>query len=69
MNALGIPILHDQIYPRMQAYLAPQDRNYDKPMQLLAKNLAFKDPVTGQDHYFESQLELQWPTADLIDQS
>jgi hypothetical protein len=38
-------------------------------MQLLAKNLAFKDPVTGQDHYFESQLELQWPTADLIDQS
>jgi tRNA pseudouridine32 synthase/23S rRNA pseudouridine746 synthase len=69
MNALGIPILHDQIYPRMQAYLAPQDRNYDKPMQLLAKRLAFIDPITGQEHFFESQLQLQWPTIDLIDQS
>jgi len=69
MNAIGIPILNDQIYPRMQAYLAPQDRNYDKPMQLLAKSLAFKDPLTGQKHHFESQLQLQWPKIDLIDQS
>ena len=69
MNALGIPILHDQIYPSMKAYLAPQNRNYDKPMQLLAKSLAFTDPITGQDNYFESQLKLQWPHIDLIDQS
>jgi len=69
MNALGIPILHDQIYPIMRAYLAPQDRNYDKPMQLLAKSLAFTDPITGQGHFFESHLKLQWPKIDLIDQS
>ena len=69
MNALGIPILHDQIYPQMQAYLAPEDRNYDNPMQLLAKSLAFTDPITGQENYFESQLKLQWPHIDLIDQS
>jgi len=69
MNALGIPILHDQIYPSMKAYSAPQNRNYDKPMQLLAKSLAFTDPITGQEHFFESHLKLQWPKIDLIDQS
>ncbi len=69
MNALGIPILHDQIYPSMKAYVEPQVRNYSKPMQLLAKSLAFIDPMTGHGHYFESQLKLQWPKIDLIDQS
>ena len=69
MNALGMPIYNDQIYPTMLAYTAPEKRNYANPLQLLAKELRFIDPVTGMERHFESQLKLQWPIPDLIDQS
>ena len=69
MNALGIPICHDQIYPVMREYVPPEIRNYDNPLQLLAKKLEFTDPVTQQPKIFRSKRRLNWPNQDLIDQS
>jgi len=55
MLALGLPILNDGIYPQ----LTPEgSSDQSKPLQLLAKSLAFKDPVSGQRMAFESQLRL-----------
>ena len=50
MNALGMPILNDRIYPLVVA--APDD--YDCPLQLLAKSIAFIDPITAQARRFNS---------------
>ena len=58
MNALGLPILNDRIYPPVET--TPDD-NYAEPLQLLAKSIAFIDPVSGQARRFESRLSLAWP--------
>ena len=55
MSAIGIPILNDLIYPVHRA--AHQD-NFDKPLQLLAQKIAFKDPVTGQGRSFDTKFKL-----------
>jgi len=55
MLALGLPILNDGIYPQLTPEGSSDQR---KPLQLLAKSLAFKDPVSGQRMAFESQLRL-----------
>ena len=52
MNALGLPILNDRMYPPVA--VTPDD-DYALPLQLLAKSIAFDDPVTGQKRYFQSQ--------------
>lgn len=55
MQALGLPILYDGIYP----VLTPEGANdYARPLQLLARSLAFIDPLTGQPRHFESQRTL-----------
>lgn len=50
MNALGIPILNDRMYPLV---VATSD-DYDCPLQLLAKSIAFIDPITAQARRFNS---------------
>ena len=55
MNALGVPILNDRMYP---PEAATPDDNYAAPLQLLAKSITFDDPVTGQKRYFQSQFNL-----------
>ena len=55
MNALGLPIVDDRLYPPVEPAL-PDDYRY--PLQLLAKSIAFIDPITGQQRQFESQLKL-----------
>ena len=49
--ALGIPILHDRIYPRL---LPEGTDDFAHPLQLLAKHLRFTDPVTGALREFTS---------------
>ena len=49
--ALGVPILHDRIYPRL---LPEGTDDFDHPLQLLAKHLRFTDPVTGGLREFTS---------------
>jgi len=55
MNALGLPILNDRMYPPVAN--TPDD-DYRAPLQLLAKSIAFTDPMTGQARQFESRLAL-----------
>ncbi len=53
MMALGIPILNDGLYPALTPAGAQR-----APLQLLAKSLAFKDPVSGQLLQFASAQQL-----------
>lgn len=57
MSALGLPIKNDQIYPVLQAHVAV-NKDYTKPLQLLAKELTFEDPVTHMQHQFFSHQAL-----------
>ncbi|MEU4795638.1 RluA family pseudouridine synthase [Streptomyces sp. NPDC023327] len=52
MNALGLPILGDPLYPVVTGPAAPDD--FRRPLQLLARVLEFTDPVTGHPHRFVS---------------
>ncbi|MEU6091070.1 pseudouridine synthase [Streptomyces sp. NPDC047085] len=52
LNALGIPILDDPLYPEVTAP-GPAD-DFRHPLQLLARRLEFTDPVTGTEHRFVS---------------
>lgn len=51
MNALGLPLLGDRIYPLLQPHENPP--RLDAPLQLLARAIAFTDPVTGEQRRFE----------------
>ncbi|MDB5732461.1 MAG: pseudouridine synthase [Variovorax sp.] len=53
--ALGVPIVNDQIYPRL---LPPGSDDHARPLQLLAKSLAFTDPLSGDARRFESPRNL-----------
>ena len=55
MSALGAPIANDRLYPTL---LQDTKDDYDAPLKLLAKRLAFTDPHTGLQHTFTSQLTL-----------
>ncbi|MFJ1820871.1 MULTISPECIES: pseudouridine synthase [unclassified Streptomyces] len=60
MNGLGLPLVHDPVYPVVEAEGAPDD--FSRPLQLLARVLEFTDPVTGEPRRFESGLRLSaWP--------
>lgn len=57
MNALGLPITNDRMYPPVQP--TPDD-DYRYPLQLLAKSIAFTDPLTGQARSFMSRFGLDF---------
>ena len=57
LNALGVPIKQDQIYPILTPY-QEYDIDFSKPLQLLAKEIAFKDPITQEQRSFISQQKL-----------
>ena len=58
MNALGLPIEGDQLYP--EVLRGPDaEEDYQNPLQLLAQAIAFTDPVTGEARRFESALQLR----------
>lgn len=64
MLALGAPLLGDSVYPVLQPEPAPgQAPDFSRPLQLLARRLAFTDPITGQALAFESQRRLVWPAG------
>lgn len=57
LNALGVPIRFDQIYPILTPY-QEYDLDFSKPLQLLAQEIHFTDPVTGQERSFKSKREI-----------
>ncbi|MFD8420910.1 RluA family pseudouridine synthase [Streptomyces sp. NPDC059466] len=63
MNALGVPILGDPLYPVVTGPVPAGD--FRRPLQLLARKLEFTDPVTGLAHRFVSGRVLQaWSAHD-----
>ena len=54
MAALGAPIANDLIYPVLRTGIEDQSR----PLKLLAKSLAFVDPLSGVERRFESRFSL-----------
>jgi tRNA pseudouridine32 synthase / 23S rRNA pseudouridine746 synthase len=56
MAALGAAILNDDFYPVLNKQAAD---DFSAPLQLLARSLAFVDPVTGKDMHFTSELQLE----------
>ena len=57
MNALGVPILGDPLYPEVTGPVP--DGDFRRPLQLLARRLEFTDPVTGVEHRLCSGRTLQ----------
>lgn len=57
LNALGIPIKQDQIYPHLTPY-QEYELDFSQPLQLLAKELAFTDPITQELRSFVSAREI-----------
>jgi tRNA pseudouridine32 synthase/23S rRNA pseudouridine746 synthase len=58
MNSLGLPLLGDQFYPLVQIG-ADENDNFEHPLQLLAKSIFFKDPISGFQRSFASSLSLK----------
>jgi tRNA pseudouridine32 synthase / 23S rRNA pseudouridine746 synthase len=57
LNYLGIPIKNDQIYPVLTPY-QEYDLDFSKPLQLLAKEISFLDPLTSAPRIFISLQKL-----------
>lgn len=55
LSALGVPIFNDRLYPVVSPV---EDDDFSRPLKLLAKSVAFRDPVTGRELYFESGRKL-----------
>lgn len=55
MAALGTAIVHDTAYPQLSEAAAD---DYQRPLKLLARELAFRDPLSGEPRRFESLLRL-----------
>ncbi len=58
MAALGAPIVGDDLYPQLQPAADPLQA---PPLQLLARALAFQDPLSGKRRAFSSERALQLP--------
>ena len=57
MMALGLPLEGDQFYPTVLR--GPDaEEDFSHPLQLLAKSVAFTDPVTGEARAFHSAMRL-----------
>lgn len=64
MAALGVPIFNDRLYP------APHHRvagDYSAPLQLVAKRLAFIDPINGEARNFTSSFALRLMSLTMPD--
>ena len=61
MCMLNLPLLGDRIYPLLQAESTVPD--YTQPLQLLAREIAFTDPLDGRPRRFSSRLRLAATTV------
>ena len=55
LAGLGFPIVNDRLYPELQPK-APDD--FNRPLQLLSRRIAFRDPLRGVELAFESARDL-----------
>jgi tRNA pseudouridine32 synthase/23S rRNA pseudouridine746 synthase len=62
MQALGLPLMGDRFYPVVRHGPGEVD-DAGPPLLLLAQQLAFTDPITGQSRHFHSQIHLPVPPS------
>ncbi|MES2153292.1 MAG: RluA family pseudouridine synthase [Pseudomonadota bacterium] len=55
LSSLGAPILNDPFYP---VALPCKGDDFTRPLQLLARSIAFDDPLSGARRFFESARSL-----------
>jgi tRNA pseudouridine32 synthase/23S rRNA pseudouridine746 synthase len=60
LAGLGLPIVGDPLYPTV---LAVEADDFTKLLQLVARSLAFIDPIDQTPREFTSLSALQWPEA------
>ena len=58
MHALGRPLAGDLFYPHVVQGPTGSGQDFNHPLQLLARNIAFRDPVTGDERNFSSRRRL-----------
>jgi len=59
LSALRIPVVNDRLYPDVSyAKGLDTEDDFSNPLKLLAKSISFRDPLNGQEHYFESRRKL-----------
>ncbi len=64
LNTLGLPICGDRIYPHLWPQpLADAPPDFSQPLQLLAREIAFTCPVTGQPRAYCSRQTLAMVAA------
>ena len=59
LAALGAGICNDPFYPQLTVASDAVD-DYSLPLKLLAQELAFIDPLSGEQRFFRSELKLDW---------
>jgi tRNA pseudouridine32 synthase/23S rRNA pseudouridine746 synthase len=60
LSDAGLPICGDRIYPRLWPEPAPAAApDYSQPLQLLARELAFVDPLSGEPRRYVSRRRLE----------
>ncbi|NVN92847.1 MAG: pseudouridine synthase [Desulfuromonadales bacterium] len=57
MGGLGFGILNDRLYPELQP---EHEDNFDTPLQLIARSLQFRDPLSGKLREIMSERQLLW---------
>ncbi|MEW6331973.1 MAG: pseudouridine synthase [Pseudomonadota bacterium] len=57
MSGLGFGILNDRVYPELQP---EREDDFERPLQLLAGEIRFHDPVADMDREFHSERKLPW---------
>ncbi|MBU0908200.1 MAG: pseudouridine synthase, partial [Proteobacteria bacterium] len=57
MSGLGFGIINDRYYPEL---LPEVEDDFDRPLQLLAETVRFRDPVTAKTMEFSSERRLLW---------
>jgi tRNA pseudouridine32 synthase/23S rRNA pseudouridine746 synthase len=55
LSSLGLPIVNDRCYPTLLAKIVD---DYENPLQLLAKKIEFRDPISGDEMSFASKRNL-----------
>jgi len=60
LAALGAPIVNDDFYPVMVERAVD---DFSRPLQLLARGIRFRDPVTGGEREFVSRFRLAEPDS------
>lgn len=58
MNAIGLPIFGDDLYPKLNMRAAD---DFSQALQLVARSLEFRDPFSGELRRFTSQVPLHMP--------